>query len=108
MVRPSNTKGCGNVQDVDPSAAPQPVLDLLLATHPAEALRVTEITHTPDVVCSFCGCNSNKQLICGAGGRDVYVSWVRNGWVCSRKVEWWASDNRFDGAVFGEDSVWTK
>jgi hypothetical protein len=108
MICGSNTKGCGNVQDVHPSAAPKAVSDLLLATHPAEALRVTEITHTPDVVCSFCGCKSNKQVICGAGGRDVYVSWVHNDWVCSRKVEWWASDNRFTGAVFGEDSVWTK
>jgi hypothetical protein len=49
MIRGSNTKGCNNVQDVHPSAAPQAVSDLLLATHPAEALRVTEITHTPDV-----------------------------------------------------------
>ena len=41
MVRPSNTKGCGNVQDVDPSAAPKAVSDRLLAKHPAEALRVS-------------------------------------------------------------------
>ena len=106
MVRPSNTKGCGNVQDVDPSAAPKAVSDRLLATHPAEALRVTEITHTPDVVCSFCGWNSNKQLICGAGGRDVYVSWVHKGRVCSRQVAWHGSYNPSTGVFREED--WTE